>query len=264
MPQPKLDTSLFDQLAAAFAAVPKDVVGLARIERKARENGATDPLDGYMVLGACAAVRGDAEASVRNHEASLRVAPARLEVWCNYLTSLILLGESARVRHLAFEIGKRFPANPNAHSAAMNALIELGLLQSACRFAATFCGGRADHAEAKSIDTVLSSRGLTEDDLSAAVVCAKRFLADSGVARPKFSCHYIEDDVGGPGGLAYGFHVSADTPGVRSLEQALFKHLGHARMPAEETGAVTFLLRALSADSQEGADGHARGLPVTS
>jgi len=245
MPQPKPDTSLFDELAAVFASFPKDVVGLARIERKARELSAVAPLDAYMVLGACAAVRGDAEAATQHHEASLRVAPARLDAWCNYVTSLMVLGEWARVRHLIFEIGSRFPSNPHAHSAAMNALIELGLLQSATTFAASFCQQRVDHAESNRIDAVLVTRGLTEDDLSAAVVCARRFLADNGVVRPGFSCEHIEDDVGGPGELAYGFHISADATTAHALERALFEHLGEARMPAEEAGAVTFFIGSL-------------------
>ena len=257
MPQPKLDTSLLDELAGVFASYPRDDMGLARIERSAREMCATDPLGGYMALGACAAVRGDAEAAIRHHEASLRVASGHLVVWCNYMTSLMFLGESARVRHLAFEIGKRFRANPNAYSSAINGLIELGLLQSASRFIATFCNQRVDDAESKRIDAVLSTRGLNEDDLSAAVVCARRFLADRGVVRPKFSCEHIEDDVGGPGELAYGFHVQTDPTAAHALECALLEYLCEAHIPAEEEGAVTFFVEGLPQESQESASANA-------
>jgi hypothetical protein len=254
MPQPKLDTSLLDELAGVFASYPRDDMGLARIERSAREMCTRDPLGGYMTLGACAAVGGDAEAAIRHHEASLRVASGHLVVWCNYMTSLMILGESARVRHLAFEIGKRFRANPNAHSSAVNALVELGLLQSASQFVATFCNQRVNHAESKRIDAVLSARGLNEDDLSAAVVCARRFLAQRGVVRPKFSCEHIEDDVGGPGEIAYGFHVQADPTAAHALECALLEYLCEARMSAEEAGAVTFFIEGLFQESQESAN----------
>ncbi|MCC8361913.1 hypothetical protein LK996_02285 [Lysobacter sp. A6] len=243
MPQPKFDTSMLDELVAAFAA--KDLVGLARMERMARGISAAEPLDGYMLLGACAAAKGDAEAATLNHEASIHVSPMRLDAWCNYLVSLMILGDSARVRDLAFKIGARFPANPHAHAAAMNALIELGLLQSATRFAAKFCSERVDNDEANCVDAVLSARGFTEDDLSAAVVCARRFLADNGVVRPRFSCEYIEDDEGGPGELAYGFHVKADATAAHLLERALFEHLANARVAAEDAGAVTFFIEVL-------------------
>lgn len=89
-------------------------------------------------------------------------------------------------------------------------------------------------------DTVASGYGLAEEDLFAAFLCAKRFLASHGAKRLRFSCDYLPDDVGGPGEFAVIFDVGLDPDASHLLERALFEHLAAVEMPAEMAGAVTF------------------------
>jgi hypothetical protein len=244
MPHPNVDASLVPQLIAAFGRYPKDVVTLARVERAARSVACRNPFLGAILLGACAAAKGDTASARRHHEVALRIQPDNLSAWTNYLVSLSILGDVETVRAKAFEMRTRFPGNPVAIQCAIDTLEEIGLLQSAAHVRNRGNRLASDDAVAweNAVDNVLRAHGLEEGQLAEVVLAARDFLAGQGVVRAAFTCEFFDDDVGGPGYLAYGFNPRTDPDTAHELEGRLFEFLVQHPYLAETCGAIMFFI----------------------
>jgi hypothetical protein len=91
--QPKPRTSeLMQALNALSHKDRSNVFQLKMLESEARKVQAVDAADGYTLLGALAAVRGDVDAVKANHERALRLAPGDVYFIQNFAISLMRVG----------------------------------------------------------------------------------------------------------------------------------------------------------------------------
>lgn len=245
MPVAQFDTSLFDQLMRAFATYPKDAVGIARVERVGRALMARDAAVAHQVIGACAAARGSTEEAKRHHEQAIRLAPHDDDAWSNFLVSLTILNDIDAVREKAAFIGEHYRSNSRLVKAALDSLVELGLLRSAARFIQMHDMSQHEACTSdwhQAIDSLLERHDVDEDDLAQAVAEVRHFLAEKGLTRPEYLCQYVEDDVGGSGEMAFSLHVHSSPDQAIALEGELFQYLAARHLAAEERGAITFYL----------------------
>lgn len=241
MPQAQIDVRLLEQLNDAMAN--QDEFGISRVERDARNllgKSGEEAGVGYTVLGACAALRGEAAQAKAYHEKALRLIPNQVEAWTNYLVSLMVLWDTDAVKSMASNIGAQFRGDVKTGGKVMATLMELGLLTSAAEFKANFLDARAElPIWDDRIALVLSARGVTEDQLAEAVRVARNAVSERNV-RGYFSCRALIDEANGPGEIAYGFCVDAAPSEAAAIERHMFDRLDEHSLVAEENGAVTF------------------------
>lgn len=244
MPQPQIDIRLLEQLNDAMSN--RDQLAVARIERSGKgllSQGAADAATGYTILGACAALRGEAEQAKGLHQKALQLLPYDLDVWSNYLVSLMVLWDTASARVLAMEIGEKFHGNYQAQEKVITTLMELGLMATVAEFKEKFTSSQASFPYWDDrIAKVLKDRGVSEDEFSQAVRVARSALQEKIVCGD-YSCHVLIDEASGPGEIAYGFFLDTTPAEAASIERHMFERLDEQTLAAEEKGSVTFYVK---------------------
>lgn len=241
MPQAQIDIQLLKKLNDAMSN--HDQMAIARIERAGKNllrEGGDQAGVGYTVLGACAALRGEAMQAKEQHEKALRLIPHEPEAWANYLVSLMVLWDTDAVRNLALKMGEKFRGNLQSGEAVMTTLMELGLLTTAAEFKEKFINSSTSlPVWDDRIASVLVEREVSEDQLAQAVRVAREALSEKCVPG-HYSCRALIDEASGPGEIAYGFFVEAAPAEAAAIERHMFERLGEHALVAEEKGAVTF------------------------
>lgn len=251
MPQAQVDVQLLSQLNRAMAN--RDVFSIAAAERAARNllpKGGDDAGIGYTVLGACAAIRGDAATAKAFHGNALKLIPNVFEAWTNYLVSLTLLWDIEAVKEKIFEFAARFKGHPAMVGKAMATLTEMGLLTTASLFKEKFVTeGEEPESWDDRYSQVLSQRQVSEDDLSRALQVARSALPTQD-ARGQYTSAVLFDEAGQVGEIVYGFSVTASPAQAAEIERAMFSRLESESLVAEERGAVTFFVRVEASEEQ--------------
>ena len=82
-----------------------------QIDRDARALIRSDPVSAYTVLGALAALRGDADDARTHHENALKLSSASMREFTNYSASLLILDMYEEAFELVLQALGRFPNN---------------------------------------------------------------------------------------------------------------------------------------------------------
>lgn len=122
VPASKTNT-LIDRLAAVAAAPTLDELEIGRIHREASALIQADAAGAHTVLGAVAALRGDADKARQHHEIALNLNDS-VTCWTNYAISLSTLEEHEDALNIACDALKRYPDRLDLLDQAIRSAVE--------------------------------------------------------------------------------------------------------------------------------------------
>ena len=114
--------ALIERLATVAAASAFDEFELERLHRDATALLKADAAGAHTVLGAVAALRGDAGKAHRHHEIALNLDDS-VACWLNYTSSLSGLGEHAEALRVTLDGLKRYPGQLDLLDRAIRAAV---------------------------------------------------------------------------------------------------------------------------------------------
>ena len=122
---------LIEKLNSIALGAEVDDLALRRIEQEARGMMVADPIGAHTVFGAIAALNGHTE-DVRDHfRIALQQSGNSAEVFCNYSTALLNLGETVEALETARQAYQLAPDNPGVLRHLVTAAVQAAKFREA-------------------------------------------------------------------------------------------------------------------------------------